>query len=538
MKKHKISGLFLAMLATLGCHPALAELNSYTHANGSTVVNINNADANGLSHNMYQNFNVSKEGMVLNNSTADMVRESGNIPLNSNLTRSATVILNEVISKNASAINGSIEVAGQKADVIIANPNGITCSGCSFINTGRATLTTGTPTFTDGALTGFNVAKGTININGSGLKGADYTDLLAQKMNVQGLIETTQLKAIAGAYDYDIASGQATASGAKQLFPSNSIDVSALGGATAGIIQLQTTDAGAGVNNNGVINANTLSIASNGALTNSGTMTTGLISASSSSGLTNKGTISATQASLQSSGTFVNNGKITTTDAANIVSVGKFTNNNKAEINTGGNLNIVSLIGDVDNKGTLTSQKTLAMQTGYDNLVNGTAVVTAIANTSLLNSGSIQAGNLSLNAVKAVSLSSGGDVTTPGIAYISAAKVTNASTLTGQTASIIANDVANTGTVNTTGQLNILGKNGISNTGTLTAGTLSLATDEKISNSSCFLWILCKSGTMKADTITITAPKITRISDLDGNYTTQVLELNKPAAAADTNSSL
>ncbi|MGC0825994.1 hemolysin BL-binding protein, partial [Pantoea agglomerans] len=93
----------------------------------------------------------------------------------------------------------------------IATPNGITCSGCGFIKTGRATLTTGTPTFTDGALTGFNVAKGTLTVSGNGLTGADYTDLLAQKINIQGQIATTQLKAIAGSYTYDLASGQATA---------------------------------------------------------------------------------------------------------------------------------------------------------------------------------------------------------------------------------------------------------------------------------------------------------------------------------------
>lgn len=537
MKKHKINSLFLATLASLGCHPVLAEPTSYTHANGSTIVNINKADANGLSHNMYQNFNVTKEGMVLNNSTADMVRESGNIALNNNLDRSARVILNEVISKNASALNGSIEVAGQKADVIIANPNGITCSGCSFINTSRATLTTGAPKFTEGALTGFNVAKGTVNINGTGLKGADYTDLLAQKIDIKGRVDTTQLKAVAGIYEYNIATGQVKANGNKQL-RSNSIDVSALGGATAGIIQLQTTEAGAGVNNNGIINANTLSISSNGALTNSGIITTDLISASASNGLTNTGAISATQAALQTTDAFVNNGTLKTTDSARFVSGRSFTNSNDAKIDATGDISIVSLIGNIDNKGTISTQKTLAIQTGYNNLINGTVPAKAVANTSLLNSGSLQAANISLNAVKEVNLSSGGYVNTPGITYISAAKVSNAATLSGQTASIIASQVKNEGTITMTGLLNVSGNNGISNTGTIKAGTLNLATNEKISNSSCFLWVLCTTGTMTAEKITITAPKITRIRDLDGNYITKTLELNKPAAAPATNSTL
>ena len=534
MKNHKFNVLFLATVATLCSQPALAALNSYTHANGSTVVNINQADANGLSHNMYQNFNVSSNGMVLNNSTTDLVRESGNIARNSNLANSASLILNEVISKNASSLNGYIEVAGQKADVIIANPNGITCSGCSFINTGRATLTTGTPDFTDGALTGFNVAKGTVTVKGNGLKGADYTDLLAQKITIQGQIDTTQLKAIAGTYDYTIASGSATASGTTRAY-GNTIDVSALGGATAGIIQLQTTQAGAGVNNSGVLNATNLYIAANGTLTNSGTLETGLISASAGGSITNKGTLSASQAVLQTTDAFTNNGTIKTTDYATIASVGKFSNNKSAQINAAGAINIVSLAGNIENSGTITTPKTLAMQTGY-NTVDG--VVTAVANTSLLNSGSIQAGNLSLNAVKKVSLLSGGDVTSQGTAYVSATTVSNAATLTAQHASVVANEVSNQGVMQTTGQLNLSGKNGISNSGTLKAGTLTLTTDEKISNASCLLWVLCNKGTMSADKILISAPKIAAVSDLDGHFITPVLELNKPAATAAMDTSL
>ncbi|MGX9080349.1 two-partner secretion domain-containing protein, partial [Klebsiella pneumoniae] len=54
--------------------------------------------------------------------------------------------------------------------VIVANPNGITCDGCGFINTTRGTLTTGTPVFgNDGSLSAFRVARGTIRLEGNGL---------------------------------------------------------------------------------------------------------------------------------------------------------------------------------------------------------------------------------------------------------------------------------------------------------------------------------------------------------------------------------
>ncbi|WP_387696260.1 filamentous hemagglutinin N-terminal domain-containing protein, partial [Photorhabdus sp. RM157S] len=46
----------------------------------------------------------------------------------------ANIILNEVNSHDPSHLNGWIEVAGRKAEVVIANPAGITCNGCGFIN--------------------------------------------------------------------------------------------------------------------------------------------------------------------------------------------------------------------------------------------------------------------------------------------------------------------------------------------------------------------------------------------------------------------
>jgi len=527
MKKLQLDLLFLVTFATLCNQPAHAAPNSYTHANGSTVVNINQADKNGLSHNMYQEFNVPKKGMILNNSTTDLVRESGNIARNSNLDTSATLILNEVISHRASSLNGFIEVAGEKADVIIANPNGITCSGCSFINTGRATLTTGKPDFTGSALTGFDVAKGTITVEGNGLKGADYTELLAQKIALQGQIETTQLKAVAGKYTYDRDSGLATATATSRA-SGNTIDVSALGGATAGIIQLQTTETGAGVNNNGVLNATSLYISSAGVLTNSGTISAGLTSAVASGKMINKGMLSTQQAVLQTSDAFENSGTLKTTDYATIVSQGKITNNNKSRINSDGAVNMVSLAGDINNKGTITTYGTLTIQTGYNTVDD---VVTAVASTSVLNSGVIWAENLSISAVKNISLSAGGKVTSPGTAYLSATKVFNAASLIAQNASIVANEVRNKGVIQTAGRLNVSGKNDITNSGTMKAGTLTLITDEKVSNAYCLLWLLCDKGTLSADTIQITAPKLTAMSDLGGYYTTQLLELNKPATA-------
>ncbi|WP_143684948.1 filamentous hemagglutinin N-terminal domain-containing protein, partial [Variovorax sp. KK3] len=70
----------------------------------------------------------------------------------------ARVILNEIVGGNPTQLQGAIEVAGQRAEVIVANPAGIAVAGGTFINAHRATLTTGVPQINAaGGLDGFVV---------------------------------------------------------------------------------------------------------------------------------------------------------------------------------------------------------------------------------------------------------------------------------------------------------------------------------------------------------------------------------------------
>ena len=54
----------------------------------------------------------------------------------------AKVIVNQVNSPGASSIRGYAEVAGSKAEAVVANPSGIDVNGSGFINASRAILTT------------------------------------------------------------------------------------------------------------------------------------------------------------------------------------------------------------------------------------------------------------------------------------------------------------------------------------------------------------------------------------------------------------
>ncbi|SUT95652.1 heme utilization or adhesion protein [Actinobacillus lignieresii] len=112
--------------------------------NGLPQVNIQTPNDKGLSHNKYSRFDVDSKGAILNNSRSQTQTQlAGMVQGNPNLARGeARVILNEVNSSDPSILKGYIEVAGKKADVIIANPSGLHCEGCGVINADRATFTT------------------------------------------------------------------------------------------------------------------------------------------------------------------------------------------------------------------------------------------------------------------------------------------------------------------------------------------------------------------------------------------------------------
>ena len=114
-------------------------------ANGVPLVNITAPNSSGLSHNQYSDFNVWQQGLILNNSSQAVNTQiggviAGNPNFYGDPTHEARTILNEVTSANRSRIEGYIEVGGRAADVILANPNGITVNGGGFINVPRATL--------------------------------------------------------------------------------------------------------------------------------------------------------------------------------------------------------------------------------------------------------------------------------------------------------------------------------------------------------------------------------------------------------------
>ena len=203
-------------------------------SNGVPLVNIEAPDKNGTSHNVYKDYNVDGKGVILNNSK-DLTQSQlgGLIYGNPNLQngKEASTIINEVSGVNRSRIEGYQEIAGKKADYILANPNGIYVNGAGFINTGNVTLTTGSG---DNIL---NPEKGKIEIDGKGidLRNVNKAELVARVAEISGPVY--------GGEEVNLKLG----SKGKSNKPEYALDARALGSIYAGRINVIVNEEGVGV---------------------------------------------------------------------------------------------------------------------------------------------------------------------------------------------------------------------------------------------------------------------------------------------------
>ena len=267
------------IVADGGANPSLRPEIINTQ-NGLPQVNITAPNQAGVSHNQYQQFDVDTKGAILNNSAvmtstqmAGMIQGNPNLNPNS---APARVILNEVNSNNPSQLRGFMEVAGGKAQVIVANPAGIVCNGCGTINAGRMTLTTGKPQLNaDGSVAGYQVERGVVRIEGGGLNGdarhdTEYVDILARAVEVNaGVWAKEGVSVVAGRNR--VSAGGKTAkplSDDGSTRPELAIDMGQMGGMYSGSIRMIGTEAGVGVRNqNGQVQAGkTLTVSSEGKL--------------------------------------------------------------------------------------------------------------------------------------------------------------------------------------------------------------------------------------------------------------------------------
>ena len=280
------AGLFMTSTAGMASGPILPDPKAEARhqpqveetANGISLVNITAPSSGGVSRNEYETFNVPDKGAILNNSyTLSKTELAGYVQGNNNMAeRPAKIIVNEVTGAGSTSMDGFLEVAGNRADVVIANPNGITVNGGGFINTGKAFLTTGKPVY-DGEdhLQRFDITGGDILIEGKGLGGKETESLaiLSRAVKINAGIWAKDLHITTGTNTVDAKTLEASAIEGKGGCPAFALDTAAIGGMYAGRITLVGTEKGLGVNNSGTWSAeDNLTLDWNGDLKNSGTI--------------------------------------------------------------------------------------------------------------------------------------------------------------------------------------------------------------------------------------------------------------------------
>ncbi|WP_320714513.1 filamentous hemagglutinin N-terminal domain-containing protein, partial [Enterobacter sp. 61D5] len=417
----------------------------HTGGNGATIVDINKASADGVSHNIYSKFNVDTNGVILNNSgSASNTQLAGQIDGNANMAgTSATVILNEVRSSDPSQLNGMVEVAGQSAQVIIANPSGITCNGCGFINTSHATLTTGVSTEdSKGNFSGFDVKKGQVVITGKGMdtSSTQYTDIISRSVKVNAQLKANELNIITGSNHVD-QNGFVRAITGTGNAPEMALDVSSLGSMYANKIYMKGTEKGVGVNidHADLTASDSLTIDSQGTINNNG----GRIAA-------------ANMAQLQSAKDIVNHDGQITSGGMVTVSSENTIDNRKGKIE-GGDVSVSGRhsVNNVD--GMINGAQSVGIMTA-DSLDN--------SNGSLTSNGAVYISSASYNNNNAIVNNWNGNITAGGDISINTGNVNN-----------------DEGSIASTGSLNVNAHKFSNNNGDITIGNGNAYTSSMISAS-------------------------------------------------------
>ncbi|BBH31958.1 hemagglutinin repeat-containing protein [Pseudomonas sp. St290] len=303
--------------------------------NGVPIVNIARPNGNGLSHNQFTDYNVGSNGVILNNATArtQSTQLGGIILGNPNLNGvAASTILNEVNGGNPSQLRGYTEVAGQSARVIVANPYGITCNGCGFINSPKVTLSTGKPIVENGRLERYQVDQGSVAIEGVGLNAnnVDHFEIITRSAKINAEIQAKNLTIVAGRNDVNADTLNATARADDgSAKPQLAIDSSALGGMYAGAIKLVGTEAGVGVKLDGklIASGGDIQLDANGRLSLAETSASGAINVKAAS-LDAQGAVYAgTTLNAQTQGNLNNQKTLAARDSITLNAGGQLTNN-------------------------------------------------------------------------------------------------------------------------------------------------------------------------------------------------------------------
>ncbi|MGX9375904.1 hemagglutinin repeat-containing protein [Pantoea ananatis] len=480
--------------------------------NGVPVVNIATPNQAGVSHNQYDQYNVGQQGLILNNATGQLTQTQlgGLIQNNPNLKagQEARAIINEVVGANRSQLQGYTEVAGKAANVMVANPYGITCNGCGFINTPNVTLTTGKPQFdANGNLAALEVSKGTITIEGQGLDGskADAVSIVARATEINAGIHAKDLTVRLGANRVG-QDGSITPINGEGPAPGVAVDTSALGGMYANRIHLVSSEKGVGVNlGNLLARQGDITLDANGKLAVHNSLSSGALTASAQSvelsgehkasgpaTITAQNAISLHDGSLGSDRAVslqggkrlqINSGKIVAGDSINLAATSLSLDNGSA-LNATNNISFnaqpdftggsgLDPAGQFDNAGQVTAGNNLsvnAFTTGNSGGLLAKGQLAMVGN-YVTNQGILQGNNV---RIKSNSLNNGGTLQSADAVTLDAFRLENNGTLIAKgQLNAVSNSFDNRGTLQGSGV--DIKSDALRNSGTLqSAGLLTL----------------------------------------------------------------
>lgn len=467
---------FLANKASAQDLPITADGSTNTQitktASGIDQINIAAPGASGISHNKFNDYNINTAGQIINNfsgsnsaeiaigsgsNAATQTQIAGLVSANPNLSSSgsARIILNEVTSGNVSKLLGYIEIAGSKADLILANPNGITCAGCGFINTSHLLMVAGSSNFDGNGHLGFNLKEQSnpnfyaplITVDGLGLDATrtSATEIIASSVklissiygneNGSVVIKTgegsVQQSSIVGDWQIDpkdqSKQGTEISSVNSENSPIFAIDASSLAKIQAGQIFLIATKEGVGVKMDGeILAAKQVNIDVNGDVYYakiSSENEVNINSAQSLQSIDDNSTISTPSLTIQANA-FNHLGKMLADD---------LTIHNSKNLTNSGNIEALNLnlqnVGSINNSGLIYGKDSFKISSidlnnsasiysgndldiAADSLVNSNSIYSSKnlnfdLNSSLINSGEVSAfENLSINGKSEISNSS------------------------------------------------------------------------------------------------------------------------------------
>lgn len=233
----------------------------------------------GVSYNGFNQFDVGKPGLSFENQAVN-----------------ARTIVAEVFSAAPSRIQGDVDVVGPRANLILANQNGISVNGASFNNFGSVALTTGAVSLRDQVQSeghiqryvDLNTSKGSIQIGEQGMAGnLIRLEMIAKNIQLEGPVTneyTSSSASVRMVVGDSKASFDTAASPVDNLTPwvyyeagkaarqDVAIKVGTGSKVTAGKIEILVTDKGAGVRNEGelIASAGNFTLSSTGDLVQMG----------------------------------------------------------------------------------------------------------------------------------------------------------------------------------------------------------------------------------------------------------------------------